>query len=168
MNYDKFNVLWMPVPGPMHTPCHIRVTPQGALSALDRDGYAHTATRFSGKMVRRPAHAIRYLQAGGVIPAGMVLDHLCGNRACCNPAHVEPVTQAVNVRRSKSTKLTALQVNEIRLLAASGVKQGKIAEQFGIHQSHVSGIASGRFWSDGKCPAWEGVKSRRAEARAAR
>lgn len=34
------------------------------------------------------------------IPQGLVLDHLCGVRHCCNPHHLEPVTVAVNVERS--------------------------------------------------------------------
>lgn len=34
------------------------------------------------------------------IPADLVLDHLCGNRACANPWHLEPVTQRVNLVRS--------------------------------------------------------------------
>lgn len=35
------------------------------------------------------------------IPDGLQLDHLCRNRACCNPAHLEPVTPLVNVRRGR-------------------------------------------------------------------
>lgn len=32
----------------------------------------------------------------------LVLDHLCTNRQCCNPAHLQPVTQQVNVHRGKA------------------------------------------------------------------
>ena len=35
----------------------------------------------------------------GPIPDGCELDHLCRNRACCNPDHLEPVTHLENVRR---------------------------------------------------------------------
>lgn len=35
----------------------------------------------------------------GPIPAGLQIDHLCRNRACCNPEHVEPVTQRENLLR---------------------------------------------------------------------
>jgi hypothetical protein len=38
---------------------------------------------------------------GQAIPEGMELDHLCRNRACCNPAHLEPVTGKVNTLRSE-------------------------------------------------------------------
>lgn len=36
------------------------------------------------------------------IPQGMVIDHLCRNPRCLNPAHLEPVSQKVNVHRGNS------------------------------------------------------------------
>lgn len=36
----------------------------------------------------------------GPIPKGFQLDHLCRNRACINPDHLEPVTPRVNTARS--------------------------------------------------------------------
>ena len=51
----------------------------------------------SGPM--RIAHRLTYQWAKGPIPAGMELDHLCRNRRCVNPAHLEPVTHRENVRR---------------------------------------------------------------------
>lgn len=47
------------------------------------------------------AHRIAYRLAIGPIPAGLTLDHLCRNRACVNPDHLEPVTQRTNVLRGE-------------------------------------------------------------------
>lgn len=44
-------------------------------------------------------HRLAYQTWVGPIPAGMVIDHLCTVRACCNPAHLEPVTTAANTQR---------------------------------------------------------------------
>lgn len=45
------------------------------------------------------AHLIAYEIMTGVDTAGHVLDHLCRNRLCGNPDHLELVTQAENLRR---------------------------------------------------------------------
>ena len=45
------------------------------------------------------AHRYAYELTVGPIPAGLTLDHLCGNKVCVRPEHLEPVTLAENVRR---------------------------------------------------------------------
>lgn len=63
--------------------------------ALCSSGHAQITYRKRRWML----HRFTYTQLVGSIPDGLVLDHLCCNRACCNPHHVEPVTAAENIRR---------------------------------------------------------------------
>lgn len=45
------------------------------------------------------AHRVSYRLHKGEIPAGLHIDHTCCVTACCNPAHLEAVTAAENIRR---------------------------------------------------------------------
>jgi hypothetical protein len=64
-------------------------------AARDRYGYGTIAV----DRKKRPAHRVSYSVFRGPIPEGMVIDHLCRNRACVNPWHMEPVTNEENVNR---------------------------------------------------------------------
>lgn len=48
---------------------------------------------------RLPVHRYVWTLLVGAIPDGLEIDHLCRNPPCCNPAHLEPVTHAENMRR---------------------------------------------------------------------
>jgi hypothetical protein len=62
------------------------------------NGYG--ATCIAGKM--RYVHRVAYEAWIGPIPDGMQIDHLCRVRDCCNPDHLEAVTQGVNLLRGES------------------------------------------------------------------
>jgi len=50
-----------------------------------------------------PASRVIYRELVGPIPEGLDLDHLCRNRSCVNPGHLEPVTHRENMRRARKT-----------------------------------------------------------------
>ncbi len=51
-------------------------------------------------------HRVSYQLLVGPIPAGLHIDHLCRNRLCINPSHLEPVTCAENIARGLGAKRT--------------------------------------------------------------
>jgi hypothetical protein len=57
-----------------------------------------------GRTVR--PHRWAYEQEVGPIPVGLQLDHLCKNRACVRPDHLEPVTGKVNTERGSRATAT--------------------------------------------------------------
>jgi hypothetical protein len=59
--------------------------------SVDSEGYGRTRGR--------RAHRVVYEREVGQIPEGFTIDHLCRNRRCVNPAHMEPVPNGVNVLR---------------------------------------------------------------------
>jgi hypothetical protein len=75
-----------------------RVVPDGACllwPTSSKGGYG-TLSRGGTTLL---AHRVAYELLVGPIPEGLTLDHLCRNRACVNPDHLEPVTMRVNVLR---------------------------------------------------------------------
>lgn len=72
-------------------------------SGHPRDGgYSGFYITHRGALTRY-AHRYAYEALVGPIPDGMVIDHLCRNRQCVNPAHLEPVTHKTNLMRGHGT-----------------------------------------------------------------
>lgn len=69
---------------------------------VNKYGYGDAGRRIDGKYRHIMAHRLAYLTLVGPIPEGMQLDHLCRNRRCVNPAHLEPVTCKENLLRGET------------------------------------------------------------------
>lgn len=108
---------------------------------INADGYGEiTAGGRSWK-----AHQWFYRQHHGAVPKGMDLDHLCRNRACVNPDHLEPVTKFVNCQRGRNAKLTPDDVRTIRSLSER-MSARAIGRLFGVNKSSVLSVIHRRSW----------------------
>jgi len=91
--------------GYIQTRC--QVMPSGCVEwtgTVARDGYgsAVVGIKANGQAILRVAHVVVWQMWRGPVPDGLELDHLCRNRRCVNPVHLEPVTPIVNMRRGVS------------------------------------------------------------------
>lgn len=63
-------------------------------------GYGELIRRSNGKYKKMQAHRLSYEAFIDVIPLDMTVDHLCLNKICVNPFHLEIVTREENTRRA--------------------------------------------------------------------
>lgn len=71
-------------------------------ASIDPNGYGKYSETVGGKKRYPYAHRYAYTALVGPIPEGLTIDHLCKNRKCVNPDHLEAVTLRVNILRSDS------------------------------------------------------------------
>lgn len=108
--------------------------------------YGYGCLRRAGRT--RSAHVEFYVTKHGPVPEGTELDHLCRNRACVNPDHLEPVTRQVNTQRGGRAKLNPQAVLQIREMRAEGMSVKGTARKFGVTRRTIRQAASGASWGN--------------------
>lgn len=111
---------------------------------LNDQGYGYI--RWEGR--EQPAHrVVLSLSTRSTIPNNLQVDHLCRNRRCCNPSHLEVVTPAENTHRAPFTRLSRMEVLQIREAVRTGEPHRSIAKRFRVSAPHVTRIGSGEVWA---------------------
>lgn len=117
-------------------------------------------TRRNGR--RAGMHVFAYEEAYGPVPAGCVVMHTCDNPKCINPKHLVAGTQADNVRdciakgrgnrpkgeRNGHSKMTEETVVYAMARMLAGEKQKSVTAFFGVDQSIMSEIWTGKIWKE--------------------
>lgn len=74
-------------------------------------GYGQLFYRTDGKRKSDYVHRASYETFVSQIPEGLVIDHLCKNRSCINPSHLEPVTARENTLRGDGVILNKIKTH---------------------------------------------------------
>jgi hypothetical protein len=85
---------------------------------IDRRGYGRFKHERSAL-----AHRVAYVVFKGPIPDGHHIDHLCRNRRCVNPSHLEAVAPSVNISRANASRPRVTHCKRGHELTAENVYQ---------------------------------------------
>ena len=97
------------------TPCWVWQGPTSgkgykASAEAPKKGRGHGYGRMSLDGQTVAVHIVMWVCTNGFLPGKKQLDHLCTRRACCNPAHLEPVSHLTNQKRRAAKQAQALAV----------------------------------------------------------
>lgn len=102
---------------PDYIECRIHLDATGCWiwrGARQKAGYGNV--KYQKRYCR--VHRLAYELLCGPIADGLVVHHKCGNKPCCNPGHLEPVSQRENVLRTSTAETERLAiVSWLRLVA---------------------------------------------------
>lgn len=100
-----------------------------------------------GNFRYQSSHRYIYELSKGRVKNGYDLDHLCRNRICCNPNHLEEVMREENSFRGKKSRLTKKIVLEMRNLYKTE-KVSNISEEYNIPYSTAHAAITGITWKN--------------------
>ena len=96
------------------------------------------------------AHRWVWQMLQGPIPESLVINHLCSNKKCVNPHHLEVTDQAGNCRHGLGAKLSEKEVIEIKnaRIGKTFGRATRLADKFNVSAALIHDIWNGRAWKD--------------------
>jgi len=110
---------------------------------INEGGYGAVSVGKSGKK----AHRVSYERAKGPIPEGMHIHHLCHNKACINPDHLEAVSPRDHLAADGKLVLSLEKAADIRTrFSAGGISKHALAAEFGTDRKTIRQILRNTTW----------------------
>lgn len=120
------------------------------------DGYGAVSLCWKGRISIQLAHRIAFFLRSGelVVSLNAIIQNTCGNRACCNPAHLvdrqpgEEVLVAKQKMRSGELppsphcKLTNEQIDEIRRERRAGATVQALGDKYGVTRQTITSVTT--------------------------
>jgi len=125
------------------------------MRSKDTKGYGRITKTLGEEHKTYRAHRIAWEEYYGLVPEGMCVLHQCDTPACCRPDHLflgtlqdnssDMVAKGRSARgpKHRAAKLTE---NDVLNIRKSTEPQKILAERYGVDQSAISHIKSGRVW----------------------
>lgn len=106
----------------------------------NEDGYVRMLNKprpEGGRLVMR--HRLIWEWYNGPIPEGFEINHLCKNRRCCNPEHLECLTKSEHKSKDNALRYKKREVEVLAFISENpSISQKKIGERFGLAQATIS------------------------------
>jgi hypothetical protein len=126
------------------------------ITESDYEGYP----KFNlGEGKKLDAHKVSYQIFKGDIPDSMRVMHLCSNKKCMNPSHLQLATrseiQKQTIRKGKTTvprpPQTKLNEDKVRVIKAelrAGRTPASLAKEYGVCKKTIGDIANNVSWKN--------------------
>lgn len=156
LNADPTERFWRFVPIRPEEGCWIwRGSTSGGRRKNGRGAYGQFTVNGNGVQRHVGAHVYSYELAKGPVPDGLTVMHLCHQKLCVNPEHLEAGTVLQNnqasaeaghfhVQRPSAQSITDAQCDEMLALYQAGMLQAHIALRYGVSKTFVCLLVKGK------------------------
>lgn len=124
----------------------------------DTDGYG-AFDAYHDNVRHTRAHRFSYALHNGPIPKGLVVMHLCDNRACVRPDHMKLGTAAENtsdmwakgryrILRGQATAQARLTLKQAKAILHDPRPYSQLAAEYGVHIQTISSLKNRDSWPE--------------------